>query len=501
MFNKVLIANRGEIAVRIARACREMGIRTVAVYSDADRGALHVRLADEAYAIGPAPSIESYLVISTIIDVAQRTKAGAIHPGYGFLSENAAFARACEQEGIVFIGPTSSSMEMMGSKVEARRAASGFGVQVVPGTMDPIVSAEAARVAASSIGYPIMLKASAGGGGKGLRLVHNESQLDGALRDARSESNAAFGNDAVYIEKFVEHPRHIEIQVLADHHGNAVHLGERECTIQRRHQKVIEECPSPIMDADLRNRMGEAALKVAKAAQYRNAGTVEFLVDGNRQFYFLEMNTRLQVEHPVTELVTGLDLVKYQIRVASGEKLTLRQEDILMRGSAIECRIYAEDPANDFLPSPGRITAFRPPSGAGIRHDAGVYQGWTVPNEYDPLIAKLAVWDSTRPDTIARMRRALNEYHIAGIQTNISFFLEVLSDPDFCEAKFDTGFLDRWMRSRKSDPSLSDTERHLAMIAAALFQSERKAGSPDGGSRPVDNPWKLQGRRDALRTS
>ncbi len=501
MFDKILIANRGEIAVRVIRACREMGIRTVAVYSDADRGALHVRMADEAYGIGAAPSTESYLVISKIIDVARRAKAAAIHPGYGFLSENSAFAQACQDAGVVFIGPSPSSMALMGSKVEARRAASKFGVEIVPGTIDPITSDSEARKIAASIGYPLMLKASAGGGGKGLRFVRHEKELDGALRDARSEAGAAFGNDAVYVEKFVEKPRHIEIQVLADHHGNAVYIGERECTIQRRHQKVIEECPSPIMDAGLRTRMGQAALNVVKAAQYYNAGTVEFLVDQNRQFYFLEMNTRLQVEHPVTELVTGLDLVKYQIRIAAGEKLDLKQEDIVMRGCAIECRVYAEDPSNNFLPSPGRITAFRPPAGPGVRHDTGVYQGWTVPNDYDPLIAKLATWDRNREEAIERMLRALGEYQIAGIHTNISFFLEVLNDPDFRKANFDTGFLDQWMQTRDLHPKLSEADRDLAIIAAALFQSERAAAAPAAGARPIESPWKAQGRRGALRTS
>jgi acetyl-CoA carboxylase, biotin carboxylase subunit len=500
MFNKVLIANRGEIAVRVIRACREMGIRTVAVYSDADRGALHVRMADEAFAIGPAAASDSYLVISKIIDAARQSKATAIHPGYGFLSENAAFAQACEDSGLIFIGPSAASMALMGSKVEARRAASKFGVDIVPGTIDPITDDKKARGIASSIGYPVMLKASAGGGGKGLRFVRTEDELDAALRDARSEAKAAFGNDAVYVEKFVERPRHIEIQVLADRHGNAVYIGERECTIQRRHQKVIEECPSPIMTPDLRIRMGEAALNVVRAAQYYNAGTVEFLVDQNRQFYFLEMNTRLQVEHPVTELVTGLDLVKYQLRVAAGEKLDFRQDDIVMRGSAIECRIYAEDPANNFLPSPGKITAFRPPAGPGIRHDTGVYQGWTVPNDYDPLIAKLATWDRTRDESIERMRRALGEYQIAGIHTNISFFLEVLDDPHFRKGDFDTGFLDRWTQSRNGNRKFSPTDRDIAVIAAALFQTEGTTTSPTA-TKQIESPWKIQGRRNSLRTS
>jgi acetyl-CoA carboxylase biotin carboxylase subunit len=501
IFDKVLIANRGEIAVRIIRACREMSIPTAAVYSEVDRGALHVRMADEAYAIGPAPAGESYLAIPKIIDAAVRAKARAVHPGYGFLSENAAFAQACRDAGLVFIGPSPSSMALMGSKVEARGAALKFGVPIVPGTLDPITDDKEAIRIAASIGYPIMLKASAGGGGKGLRFVRNDADLNSALRDARSEAKAAFGDDAVYVEKYLERPRHIEIQVLADHHGNAVYIGERECSIQRRHQKVIEECPSPIMTPELRSKMGEAALNVVRAAQYYNAGTVEFLVDQNRQFYFLEMNTRLQVEHPITELVTGLDLVKYQLRVAAGEKLDLRQDDIVMRGAAIECRVYAEDPANNFLPSPGRITAFRPPSGPGIRHDTGVYQGWTVPNDYDPLIAKLATWERTRDESIERMRRALTEYQIAGIHTNISFFLEVLDDPDFRHANFDTGFLDRWMQDRHDDHTFSGIERDIAIIAAALFQTETTSTTPAAGAKPIESPWKAQGRRNALRPS
>src|SRR6266850_5271222 len=407
MFNKILIANRGEIAVRVIRACREMGIATVAVYSEADRGALHVRMADEAYAIGPAPSGESYLVIDKIIDAAKRAKAAAIHPGYGFLAENAAFAEACVDARITFIGPSPQSIALMGSKIAARRAVAKYNVESVPGTLDPITSNDEARAIAASVGYPIMLKASGGGGGKGLRFVASESELKSALRNTRSEALAAFGDDAIYIEKFVERPRHVEIQVLADRHGNSIYIGERECTIQRRHQKVIEECPSPIVDAGLRARMGEAALKVVQAANYYNAGTVEFLVDAQRRFYFLEMNTRLQVEHPVTEMVTGLDLVKLQIAIAAGEELPLRQEDVVMRGSAIECRIYAEDPDNNFFPSPGKIVRLRKPSGPGVRDDGGVYEGWTVPIEYDPLISKLATWAPTRDEAIAQMRRAL----------------------------------------------------------------------------------------------
>jgi acetyl-CoA carboxylase biotin carboxylase subunit len=554
MFNKILIANRGEIAVRVIRACREMGISTAAVYSVADRGALHVRMADEAYAIGPAPSRESYLVIDKIIDAASRSNAEAIHPGYGFLAENAAFARACENAQITFIGPSPESIALMGSKIEARRAVAKYGVESVPGTLDPITSNDEARAIALSVGYPIMLKASGGGGGKGLRFVRSEDELESALRNTRSEALAAFGDDAIYIEKFVDKPRHVEIQVLADRHGNSIYLGERECTIQRRHQKVIEECPSPIMDADLRRRMGEAALKVVKAADYYNAGTVEFLVDRNRRFYFLEMNTRLQVEHPVTELVTGLDLVKLQIRTAAGDKLPLVQDDVVMRGAAIECRVYAEDPENNFFPSPGKIVTLQTPSGPGVRDDSGVYEDWNVPIEYDPLISKLATWAPTRDETIARMQRALSEYKIEGIKTNIAFFREVLNHPDFRKGDFDTGFIDRWMESRKavgevreaqarqrpasskdarakrdrdsakpqemraaltndrSDgprsasaiarspenrPPLQDQD--LAALAAALFHSARSAPQAETTTQ-ASSPWKLDGRRRALRS-
>jgi acetyl-CoA carboxylase biotin carboxylase subunit len=498
MFRKILIANRGEIAVRVIRSCREMGIKTVAVYSEADFGALHVRMADEAYSIGPPPSRESYLASGKIIDAARQSRADAIHPGYGFLAENAAFARACEAAGITFIGPSPASIELMGSKIEARRAVATYGIESVPGTLDAISSDEEARGIAASVGYPIMLKASGGGGGKGMRLVRSEEELECALRTTRSEAFAAFGADAVYIEKFVDKPRHIEIQVLADRHGNAIYIGERECTIQRRHQKVIEECPSPIMDPDLRQRMGQAALKVCQAAQYYNAGTVEFLVDPHRRFYFLEMNTRLQVEHPVTELVTGLDLVKLQIAIASGEKLQLRQEDIVMRGAAIECRIYAEDPDNNFFPSPGTIVMLRTPSGPGVRNDSGVYEGWTVPLDYDPLISKLATWGGTRLEAIARMQSALGEYRIEGIQSNISFFLEILARPDFADGDFDTGFIDRWLQSRAAQISLPASDRDLAAVTAALFHSGRGAARP-AAAKSKESAWKLEGRRRGLR--
>src|SRR5262245_39124329 len=431
MFSKILIANRGEIAVRIARACREMSISPVAVYSDVDRAALHVRSCDEAVHIGPSPSNESYLVIDKIIDAARRVGAEAIHPGYGFLSENAIFAEAVERAGLVLIGPSASAMRLMGSKTSARRVAQDAGAPVVPGTTSPLASIEEAREVAESVGYPVMLKAAAGGGGKGLRIVRAPQDIASAFDLARSEAQSSFNDSTVYIEKLIDRPRHIEIQLIGDWHGNMVHLGERECSLQRRHQKVIEECPSPFVTPELRQRMGEAAVKIARAAAYTNAGTIEFLVDSDRNFYFLEMNTRLQVEHPVTELVTGLDLVREQIRVAAGEKLSFTQEDIAMNGAAVECRIYAEDPQNNFLPSPGRITRLEIPSGPGVRYDSGSYQGWDVPIYYDSLLAKLCVWAETRELAINRLSRVLNEYTVEGIQTTLPFFRELVTKEAF----------------------------------------------------------------------
>jgi acetyl-CoA carboxylase biotin carboxylase subunit len=497
MFKKILIANRGEIAVRVIRACRDMGILTVAVYSEADRGALHARLADEAYPIGPSPSRESYLSIEKVLNAARRSQAEAIHPGYGFLSENAAFAQACIDAGFVFIGPSPKSIALMGSKVESRKAAARFGVPMVPGTIEPVRDPDEARRIATSLGFPVMLKASAGGGGKGMRLVGSEAEVVSALDLTRAEARAAFGDDAVYLEKFVERPRHVEIQVLADSHGNAVYLGERECTIQRRHQKVIEECPSPIMDDDLRQRMGEAALKVVRAAEYFNAGTVEFLVDVNRQFYFLEMNTRLQVEHPVTEMVTGIDLVKEQIGIAAGEQIRFHQQDISMNGVAIECRIYAEDPENNFFPSPGRIRLLRTPAGPGIRDDSGVFEGWTVPIDYDPLISKLIAWAPSRSEAIQRMQRALKEYHVEGIQTNLSFFREILNHPEFRNGEFDTGFIERWFKQRPSPAGISQIDADLAAIAAALFDAVPRSDR-DATAAPK-SAWKTAARLRGMR--
>src|SRR5205814_8066245 len=431
MFNKILIANRGEIAVRVIRACRELGVTAVAVYSESDRTALHVMRADEAYFIGPAAASESYLNIERILETAKRVGADAIHPGYGFLSENPKFAWACREAGIKFIGPTPESMELMGSKTRARQQMEKAGVPFVPGTSRGLESTKEAEETADRLGYPVMLKAAAGGGGKGMRLVASSAELTSSLDAARSEAQRAFGDDEVYIEKAIINPRHIEMQILADEHGNVVYLGERECSLQRRHQKVLEEAPSPIVGAEMRKKMGDVAVRVATAAGYSNAGTIEFLVDENKNFYFLEMNTRLQVEHPVTELITGLDLVHLQIRIASREKLPFQQEEIRIRGHAIECRIYAEDPDNNFFPSPGKITLLLSPSGPGIRRDSGMYEGWTVPLEYDPMLVKQIGYGTDRQQAVGRLLRALNEYFVGAIKTNISLFRRILSDPDF----------------------------------------------------------------------
>ena len=458
------------------RALREMSIKSVAVYSDVDRHALHVRMADEAVGIGPAASSESYLVAEKILAAVRATGAEAVHPGYGFLSENAAFAALCEAEGIVFIGPPSSAITMMGSKTAAREVAKRAGTPIPPGTESALANAAEAKQVAATIGYPVILKAAAGGGGKGMRRVDREEDIEAAFRDATSEAERSFKSSEVYIEKFIVRPRHIEIQVLGDMHGNMIYLGERECSIQRRHQKVIEEAPSPFITKHphLRRAMGEAAVAAARAAGYWNAGTVEFLVDESGAFYFLEMNTRLQVEHPVTELITGVDLVKWQLRIAAGEELSIRQEDVQLRGWAMECRLYAEDPDNDYMPSPGEITALALPAGPGIRLDSGVYQGWNVPLEYDPLLIKLAAWAETRDEVIARLIRALEETHIGGIRTNIGFFLDVLSDAAFEAGDLHTGFLEEWFERRKAHEFTVD-EMAMARQAAALSAREAKA--------------------------
>jgi acetyl-CoA carboxylase biotin carboxylase subunit len=499
MFKKILIANRGEIAVRVIRACHEMGIAAVAVYSDVDRAALHVRKADEAYPIGAAAASESYLNIQKILDVAARSGADAIHPGYGFLSENAKFARACADAGVKFIGPTGAAMDAMGSKTQARRAMEGAGVPIVPGTSRGLESFEQAEQVAARIGYPVMLKAAAGGGGKGMRLVHTPEDLKSALEGARSEAERSFGDGEVYIEKAIVNPRHIEMQILADEHGNTVYLGERECSIQRRHQKVVEEAPSPIVDGDMRRRMGEVAVRVAQAAGYTNAGTVEFLVDRQKDFYFLEMNTRLQVEHPVTELVTGLDLVHLQIRIAAGERLPFTQRDVQIRGHAIECRIYAEDPDNNYFPSPGRITLLLAPSGPGIRRDSGMYEGWTVPMDYDPLLAKLIGYGSDREQAIGRLTRALNEYFVGGIKTNISLFRRILGDGDFRAGKLDTGFLDRMLK-RKQDAPVDENAAEVAAIAAGLLVAlDTRVTNGSKSATDTASNWRSAARREGLR--
>jgi acetyl-CoA carboxylase biotin carboxylase subunit len=483
-----------------------MGIPTVAVYSEADRLALHVRLADEALAIGPAAASESYLDIGRILEAAKRAGADAIHPGYGFLSENAAFAEACQQAGVKFIGPGAPSMRLMGSKTRAREAMIRNGVPVVPGSTTALGSLQEGLQAASQTGFPVMLKATGGGGGKGMRLVQSAEEMPSAFEQARSEALRAFGNDEVYIEKAILAPRHVEVQVLADENGNVIHLGERECSLQRRHQKVIEESPSPLVEQcpEVREKLTAAAVRAARAAGYHNAGTVEFLMDASGAFYFLEMNTRLQVEHAVTELVTGLDLVREQILIAAGEKLRYRQEDIRLQGSAIECRIYAEDPDNDFFPSPGRITVLEQPQGPGLRVDSGAYEGWTVPVEYDPLIAKLAAWGQTRSEAIDRLLGALREYHVGGIKTTIPFFREIMADSGFRRGEIDTGFIPRWFARRQSEKATavsSAEDEAVAVLAAGLHFL--KDGGRANQAVPARNSsaWKTAGKQSMVRSA
>jgi len=493
-FSKLLVANRGEIAVRVIRACREMGIRSVAVFSEADADALHVRLADEALPIGPAASRESYLSIERVLEAARTSGAQAVHPGYGFLAENADFARACEAAGIVFVGPGSETIALMGEKTSARREAVNAGVPVVPGTLQKAADFDQIASEAAKLGYPVMLKAAAGGGGKGLRLVGSADELQGSLERARSEAQGAFGDDAVYLEKAIERPRHIEIQVLADHHGNAVHLFERECSIQRRHQKLVEESPSPFLTPELRERMGSLAMALVRRVGYVNAGTLEFLVDSERKPYFLEMNTRLQVEHPVTEMVTGVDLVKLQIRVAQGEVLPFAQADLAQRGHAIECRVYAEDPDAGFLPSPGRISALRVPGGPGVRDDSGVYEGAEVKVHYDSLVSKLVVWAESRADAISRMRRAISEYRVLGIRTTLPFFDRVLRDPGFVAGDFDTSFAQSLLARADDRP---ERPAEIAAIAAAIGAFEERRRSRQHPSAPAPSDWRSAGRREA----
>lgn len=506
MFKKILIANRGEIAVRLLRACREMGISSVAVYSDVDRAALHVRLADEAYPIGPAPSRESYLRIDKLMEVARRSGCDALHPGYGFLAENPELARACAAARVKFIGPSPEAMERLGGKTAARQLAARAGVPMVPGVKDPIERLEDAERIAAELGYPVLLKAVAGGGGKGMRLVGSAAELSAAWRDAASEALNAFGDARVYLEKYLERPRHIEIQIFADEHGHVVHLGERECSVQRRHQKVIEESPSPVMTPELRQAMGEAAVRLAREAAYTNAGTAEFLVDASRNFYFLEVNTRLQVEHPVTEMVTGLDLVKLQIRVAAGEPLPFSQPGVALSGHAIECRLYAEDPDNNFFPSPGEILSRRTPAGPGIRLDDGVYAGFTVPTDYDPLLGKLIAFGSDRREAVARLDRALEEYAVTGIKTNTALFRSILRDPEFLRAEYSTRWLDERLPHLRATGLLAAaadaTAQDAAILAAVLHELGSKGA--ERPSAPVAEPesqWKREGRWEQVNRS
>lgn len=494
MFRKILIANRGEIAVRIVRACRELGIRSVAVFSEVDRKSLHVRLADEAYPIGPAASGESYLRIDKLMDVARRSQCAALHPGYGFLAENPALPRACKETGVTFIGPSAEAMEALGAKTAGRQLARRSNVPSVPGTNDPIDQLEQAQVLAENFGFPVLLKAVAGGGGKGMRLVHRTSDLVSAFRDASSEAMNSFGDGRLYLEKYLLKPRHVEIQILADLHGRVVSLGERECSVQRRHQKLIEEAPSTIMTPDLRKKMGDAAVRLARAGGYTNAGTVEFLVDANLDFYFLEVNTRLQVEHPVTEQVTGLDLVKLQIAIAAGHRLPFAWETITPRGHAMEVRLYAEDPENNFFPSPGKILSRHAPSGPGIRLDEGVYDGWTVPNDYDPLLSKLIAWGNSREETIARLRRSLEEYTVTGIKTNSALFRRILAEPDFIRGEIHTTWLDELLQ-RTPHSAAEQGSADAAAIGAAVWQAMQNAPSASG-ERGDDEAsrWKRSGR-------
>ena len=518
---KVLIANRGEIAVRIARACKELGIASVAVYSDVDRASLHVLRCDEAYRLGPTPATESYLRGDLVLEIAKGCGADAIHPGYGFLSENAAFAEQCRSAGVKFIGPPPEAMRALGSKTAARRLADSVGMPRVPGSAHGLGSFDEAVKVARGIGYPVMLKAAAGGGGKGMRRVDAEEELRSAFDGARSEAARAFANDEVYLEKLVVEPRHIEIQLLADEHGHCIYLGERECSMQRRNQKVIEEAPSAAVSPELRRAMGEAAVRIAQAAGYTNAGTIEFLVERDpakknheQNFYFLEMNTRLQVEHPVTELVTGLDLVHLQLQVAQGDELPLTQQDVQLRGHAIECRIYAEDPDNNFFPSPGKITRLLDASGPGVRLDSGVYEGWTVPLDYDPMLAKLVAYAPTRAAAIKRMLRALDETFVGGIATNVGLFHRLLRDARFRSADIHTGYLDQLLREAAASQAVGEAEassesadKHhnaemaLAAIAAALF-TQRDAAAGSSSARETQAPasgWKEAARREALR--
>ncbi|MBI4497084.1 MAG: acetyl-CoA carboxylase biotin carboxylase subunit [Chloroflexi bacterium] len=496
MIRKLLIANRGEIALRILRACRELGIATVAVYSEADRTSLHVRFADEAYPIGPPPARESYLKVPALLEVARRSGADALHPGYGFLAENADFAEACLAAGLTFVGPSPAAIRAMGDKIQARRLAQQAGLPLVPGTLDEVADIGSALATAEAIGFPVLLKASGGGGGRGIRLVTQAEDMAAAFSSATSEAAAGFGHGGVYLEKYLAPIRHVEVQVMADRFGRVVALGERECSIQRRHQKIIEEAPSPAVSPALRSRLMEMAAAVARAVQYEGAGTVEFLLDGEGQAYFMEMNTRLQVEHPVTEMVTGTDLVADQLLVASGEPLGYTQDDVQLRGWAIECRITSEDPYHDFVPSVGVVRLFHEPGGPGIRVDTGLYDHMEVTVYYDPLLAKLIAWGRDREQAMQRMRRALREVHITGIHTNIPFHLYVLESPEFQQGQVDTGFAERALRAWQRQEG---EQVDVALLAAALVAyherrtgTERPGGAPGGAHRGrCVNPWTL----------
>lgn len=500
MIKKILVANRGEIAIRVMRSCREMGISTVAVYSEADRTSMHVRYADEAYFIGPSPSAESYLKMDKILEVAKISKADAIHPGYGFLSENAEFAKRCAKAGVIFIGPSPHAIATMGDKITARQTMINAGVPVVPGTNKKITTEAEAKKIMEEIGLPIMIKASAGGGGKGMRLVHKAEDLFSSIKAAQSEARSAFGDDSVYIEKYIESPHHIEFQVLGDKFGNIIHLFERECSIQRRHQKVVEETPSPILTPELRAEMGKSAVAAARSVNYEGVGTIEFLVDGNLNYYFLEMNTRLQVEHPITERVVGVDLVKEQIRVANGEALVYKQEYMRQLGHAIECRIYAEDADNNFMPSPGLVRHITEPTGLGVRTDGYVYKGYEIPIYYDPMISKLIVWGRTRAGAIDRMKRALSEYKISGVKTSIHFLENIMNNKDFVDGKYDTHFIENHMKSLMVAPEPCDNAcEDIALVTAFIDYMEKitKSQQPTPETEKSSG-WKQYGRRTNL---
>jgi acetyl-CoA carboxylase biotin carboxylase subunit len=488
--HKILVANRGEIALRVMRSAREMGIKTVAVFSEADREALHVRFADEAVFIGPPPSSESYLRIEKIIDAAQKTGAQAIHPGYGFLSENEDFAEAVAKAGMIFIGPSAKSIEVMGSKLAAKAAVAKFNVPLVPGTSEPIDDIKKAKKVASEIGYPVLIKASAGGGGKGMRIVENEKEFEEQMERAVSEAISAFGDGSVFIEKYVTQPRHIEFQIFGDQHGNVVHLFERECSIQRRHQKVVEEAPSSVLTPEIRKKMGEAAVNVGKSCGYYGAGTVEFILDEKLNFYFLEMNTRLQVEHPVTEMITGIDLVKLQISIAEGNKLPFKQEDLKFHGHAIEVRVYAEDPANNFLPDIGTLQTYKRPQGNGIRVDDGFEQGMSIPFYYDPMIAKMICHSETREAAIEKTIRAIEEYEITGLETTLGFCNFVMHHDAFRSGNFDTKFVEKYFKPDALTPSFNEEEETIAAALSNYLLQEKSVSTIPAETTSTNSKWR-----------